>query len=101
MRLGVVLGAFAAMLTATPADARYLGETYVCQFPKAGRVVINTREPGATVTWRGRVYPVSGGSYFYNTEAGEVVVYFGPGLRWWNFGDGNDRAVCPHHRNQR
>lgn len=98
-RRTIAAAALATLFAASAATASYRGETYVCQFPKAGRVVIDTREPGATVQWRGHSYPVSGGSYFYNTEDGRVVVYFGPAMKWWNFGDGKDRAICPHRKN--
>lgn len=99
-----VIAIVSAALAITPAVAqhRYLGETYVCHFPKAGRVVIDTREPGSSITWKGKRYAVNGGSYLYTTEDGAVQVMFGPRMRWWEFGDQGDRDNhCSARKNLR
>ena len=60
--------------------ARSPGVIYTCQFRIAGKIVINTREPGATISVNGKRHAATGGSYFYQTTDGsEIVMMFGPG----------------------
>lgn len=71
----------------------YVGETYTCLFPKAGKVMIDTREPGSTITYRGETHAATGGSYFYTAnDRPEIMVMFGPRMAYWEFGTEGDRA---------
>lgn len=84
-----VLAASALLSSAAPgvATRSYAGETVECEFPKAGHVVIDTREPGSSITVGGKKHPAQGGSYFYQSEDGDVVAYFKPDMKHWGFGD--------------
>lgn len=89
---------------ATPAAARehvYAGETFDCRFPKAGHVVIDTREPNSSITVNGRRWAASSGSYFYQaTSEGGPYVMFGPNMRWWEYGiDGQRATSCKRTKN--
>jgi hypothetical protein len=71
------------ILWAGQAQARNIyGQTFTCFFPKSGKVVIDTREPNSSITFKGRRYKASGGSYFYQTEAG-ITVGFNPSMTKW------------------
>lgn len=80
-----------------------LGETFTCNFPKAGRVVIDTREPGSTIVYRGKRYAASGGSYFYTAvDHPDIMVMFGPKMERWEFGaDGDRDDHCLRTKNPR
>ena len=91
-----MIAAVALFAATTPAAAKYAGETYTCDFSKSGRIVINTREPGSTIRWHGKVYPAQGGSYFYTADDAKILVLFQANMKRWNFGDGDDEAACSH-----
>ena len=95
-----MIGPLLALMLAAPAPPRvYQGDTYKCHFPKAGLVVINTREPGSKIVWRGKTYNVSGGSDFYAND--QIYVMFGPKMRWWEFGEDGDRDTnCSVKKNR-
>ncbi len=78
------------------APARSKGETITCLFPKNGRVVIDTREPGSSIMHKGQRHPAESGSYFYQAsdDSGIVLFFSGAKMQRWNFGDGNDSALC-------
>lgn len=100
-RAGVKLGSLAMvmallMFAVTPdANARTsrskpahrAARIYTCHFPKGGTVVIDTREPGASITVRGKRYPAQSGAYFYQGIDNDVFVAFGPGARFkfWEY----------------
>lgn len=63
--------------------AAYRGETFVCHFPVAGKVVLDTREPGASITYRGKRHPATSGSYFYQTESTTITMAFNPPMTKW------------------
>ena len=78
-------------------------EVLVCEFPEAGRAVIDTREPGASVTVGGTRYPVQSGSYFLQgTEEAPLVdghpfvIFFGPDMAFWDL-DGERSRTCARH----
>jgi hypothetical protein len=74
-RKAIMAIALAGLLPVAPAHAQSRGETVTCRFPRAGIVIINTREPGTTITVAGRRYPASSGSYFYQaTDDPEVGI---------------------------
>ena len=79
------------------------GWTYTCLFPKHGLVLIDTREPWSSITYRGRKYPATGGSYFYvGRDDPDIMVMFGPNMRFWDFGSYGDRATsCTRRKNLR
>lgn len=83
-----VLGS--ALALAVPASADTLGETFTCHFGRHGKAVIDTRDPGATLTIGGRTYPIEGGSYFYATRDGKIVIFFGPRMKYWEYDDIRD-----------
>ena len=83
-----------ALLAPGAAAAR---DVFVCEFPEAGRVVIDMGEPdgspAASVTVGGARYPVQSGSYFLQGTAeaplvdGEpFVIFFGPDMAFWDLG---------------
>ena len=83
-----------ALLVPGAAAAR---EVFVCEFPEAGRVVIDTGERDASVTASvtvgGTRYPVQSGSYFFQgTEEAPLVngepfvIFFGPDMAFWDLG---------------
>lgn len=88
---------------ATPAAARehvYAGETFDCRFPKAGHVVIDTREPDSSITVNGRRWAAAGGSDFYQTTETGPLVSFGPNMRWWAYGlEGERASSCKRTKN--
>lgn len=78
-----------------------LNETYTCRFRRHGLVTIDTRDPGATITYRGRAHPAADGSYFYQaTDDPEIALMFKPGMRRWFWDDG-DEAACTRRSNLR
>ena len=99
--MGTGTGLVAAMLAVAfwtaDAAAQEAREVFVCEFPEAGRVVIDTGEPDASVTASvtvgGTRYPVQSGSYFLQgTEEAPLVngepfvIFFGPGMAFWDLG---------------
>ena len=62
------------------------GETYTCDFKGYGKIVIDTREPGSSITVGGTKYAAEGGSYFYQTADG-TIAFFGPSLKSWVYAD--------------
>jgi hypothetical protein len=51
-----------------------------------GMVVIDTREPGSTLTIAARRYAAQGGSYFYYAvDHPNTTVMFKPELRSWTY----------------
>lgn len=96
----------AGLLLATGAqENRYAGETWTCRFPKTGVVIIDTREPGTTVTIRGKKQAAIGGSYFYYPrDRPDEMLMFGPNMTFWDYEHGNvsERATkCTKRRNPR
>ncbi len=91
----------ALLLFVVPANARSLGETFDCRFPKAGHVVIDTREPGASITVDGKRYAARDGSYFYQTDDDDVLLFFGPGFRRWTYNRTNEAVMCKQRQNRR
>jgi hypothetical protein len=79
------LAATSLSLSATePVQAAgYRGETVTCIFPTAGKVVLDTREPGASITHAGTRYPATSGSYFYQTETANISMAFNPAMTRW------------------
>jgi hypothetical protein len=98
----LVAGLVSAAASASKPRA-YRGETYTCRFPRHGLVIIDTRDPGATITYRGRRHAAEGGSYFYAAkDDSAIVVMFGPRMRWWEFGIEGERATaCTRRINPR
>jgi hypothetical protein len=88
------------VVCASPAVAAYRGETYTCHFERYGKVVIDTREPGGSITVGGKRYSAQGGSYFYQTDDGKIAVLFGPHMRFWDYNDVRDNH-CVRRRNKR
>jgi hypothetical protein len=103
-----IAAAVLAVIASGTADARasarprvILNDTYTCHFRRHGLVIIDTRDPGATITYRGKKYPVQDGSYFYvDNDDPKIMIMFGPRMRWWEWDDG-DRAACARRRNLR
>lgn len=92
MRMRARSATMAAALLTFGAPAAEGQEIFSCDFPKAGRVVIDTREDSRSITWNGVRYPAQSGSYFFQgTDAappvdGEpIVVMFGPDFGFWDF----------------
>jgi hypothetical protein len=95
-RLFLFSAIFAVSLSTAPvtdAKARRLATVYTCQFPKGGTVVIDTREPKASITINGKRHPAQSGSYFYQSVDGDIVVMFGPGIvpKFWEYNGERDR----------
>lgn len=77
------------------------GWTYLCRFPRHGLVLIDTRDRGSSITYRGKKYPAQGGSYFYvYNDDPEIMVMFKPNMRRWEWADG-DAATCSGTKNRR
>lgn len=95
-------------LTASPAFAKgNYGETFTCFFPKSGKVLIDTREPNSSVTYKGRRYKASGGSYFYQTDA-DITLGFNSSMTKWTimfFGKNGSKSEkstrCSRTKNRR
>jgi hypothetical protein len=88
---------------AAPLSARAVppgtGKSYICDFGPHGTVVIDTRYPGATITIDGKVHPAQHGSYFYQTQDGDIAVMFGPDRRFWEYrGVRDDQCVVKNNR---
>jgi len=88
------------LLSASETFAAYRGETYTCHYGRHGTVIIDTREPGGSITVRGKRYPAQGGSDFYQTDDGKIAVLFGPNMRFWDYEDVRDDH-CVRRRNKR
>ena len=84
------------------------GETFACYFGRYGKVVIDTREPGSSITVGDKKYAAQSGSYFYQTEEGPTV-FFGPAMKVWTYADprtdsrlrGVKGQRCVRHSNSR
>jgi len=102
MRFLPLLGfaVFASAISSSPAQAAARGETFTCHFGRYGKVVIDTRDPGSSITVNGRRLAAQDGSYFYQTTDGKIVVYFGPNMRFWDYNDVRDRH-CIRRPNKR
>ena len=91
-------------LSGSPLFAASRGETYTCNFGRYGRVVIDTREPGSSITVGGKTYPAAGGSYFYQTDDGKIA-FFGPDMKFWSYADASVdpelKGVVDHHCSRR
>ncbi len=59
------------------------GNSYVCQFGQYGVVTIDTRDPGASITFGGVRYPATDGSYFYQTTDRKIAIAFNPKMTQW------------------
>jgi hypothetical protein len=81
---------FGVTASISPVLAATAGETFTCHFGRYGRVTIDTRDPGTTISLRGKRYAAQGGSDFYQTEDGKIAVLFGPKMRFWIFNDVRD-----------
>jgi hypothetical protein len=60
----------------------YRGETYTCLFPKAGKVILDTREPGASIMYMGKRHPATSGSYFYQSESDISIAFNTAKTKW-------------------
>ena len=98
--MGLTGSLLAFGLSGTSAKASSPGETFTCHFGRYGVVVIDTRDPGASITVHGRRHPAQDGSYFYQSEDGAIVVMFGPDMRWWSYHDIEDHH-CARRANRR
>lgn len=98
--LGSVLIAALVGAPAAAPEHRNTATTYTCRFGPHGIVVIDTRDPGASITIAGRRRPATHGSYFYQTEDGEIAVMFGPDMRFWEY-DGHRDDHCIARPNRR
>lgn len=78
------------------AHATARGETFTCYFGHYGKVVIDTRDPGGSITVAGKRYPAQSGSGFYQSNDGSVAVLFGPRMKFWIY-----RDVSDHHCSRR
>lgn len=58
-------------------------DVYDCMFPTTGRVIIDTREPGNSITVGGEKKSAQSGSYFYQTDDGAFAVAFKPDMKTW------------------
>jgi hypothetical protein len=74
------------------AKSRRTAQVYTCHFPKGGTVIIDTREPKASITVNGTRHPAQSGSYFYQSVDGNVFVAFGPGasFKFWELNGERD-----------
>jgi phage-related protein len=96
LRFALCIG-FSAAIVLQTADAKATkGETYTCFFAKAGKVIIDTREPGTAITYQGKKYPAVSGSYFYQTNSDKTDVeislmykYTSAALTKWTITVGN------------
>jgi hypothetical protein len=72
-----------SILSAVSAYAStYRGETYTCLFPKAGKVLLDTREPGTSITYKGKRHPATSGSYFYQSESDISIAFNTAKTKW-------------------
>lgn len=96
---------FTYAVSTTSAVAKSRGSTYVCHFGHYGRVVIDTRQPGASITVKKRKYPTSSGSYFYQADKNNIIVVFNPTRTRWGYVDSRiDPMLNPiydHHCSRR
>ena len=83
-----------------PAAASTLGETFTCSFGRYGKVIIDTRYPGATITVNGKKHPASDGSYFYQADEEDIILFFGPNMKFWDYNDIRDNK-CIRKKNMR
>jgi hypothetical protein len=87
-------------LTASRSLAVAPGETYTCHFGQYGKVVIDTRDPGSSITAGGKAYPAKAGSYFYQVEDGKIA-FFSFNKQGWAYVDAvmdpNLRPIVDRH----
>lgn len=74
----IFLAAHPVLASSISVDKIKLGHSYVCHFGKYGKAIIDTREPGASITIGGVRYAASSGSYFYQTDDGKLAIAFNP-----------------------
>ncbi len=89
----LVTSLLCTVFLASVASAKsYRGVTYTCLFPKAGKVLIDTREPNSSITYKDKKYDASSGSYFYHANQGKISVMFNSSMTKWSFAlwSGND-----------
>jgi len=98
--LTIVVG---LLLSAASQEHRYVGESWTCQFPKTGTVIIDTREPGASLTIRGKKRRAYHGSdFYYPADDPNETLIFGPNMSWWEFAYTGERASkCTRRKNAR
>lgn len=82
-----IMGTALSFASVADAKVRRASQVYTCHFPKSGTVVIDTREPRASITVGGKRYPAQSGAYFYQSVDGDVFVAFGPGasFKFWEY----------------
>lgn len=76
-----------ALPIAAEAKPQRTAKVFTCHFPKSGTVIIDTREPKASITINGKRYPAQSGAYFYQSVEGDIAVMFGPGVvpKFWEY----------------
>ena len=97
-----------SLLSASVANARSdRGETHICYFQKAGKVLIDTRARNSSIIYKGRRYAARGGSYFYQTDS-DMTLAFNPSMTQWTImrfsqdGTRTEKSVrCSKVRNQK
>ncbi|NJM50066.1 MAG: hypothetical protein HC843_03600 [Sphingomonadales bacterium] len=70
---------------AAPAEAtaKPNANIYTCNFPTAGKVLIDTTPNSSSITYKGVTYPASSGSYFYQSDNGAIAAMFTPDKSEW------------------
>jgi hypothetical protein len=77
-----------ATFTSIPSYAKSVGETFTCHFGRYGTVMIDTREPGETVTINGQRHAALPGSYWFGlADNQDVTLFFGPNMKFWDYVD--------------
>lgn len=72
---------------------------YECSFPRTGIVTINPDYPGTSITVDGETMPAASGSYFYQTDDGQIAIAFRPGMEVWEIlPDGETSTICEVRR---
>jgi hypothetical protein len=76
-----------ALPVVAAAKPQRTAKVFTCHFPKSGTVIIDTREPKASITVNGKRYPAQSGAYFYQSVDGDIFVAFGPGasFKFWEY----------------
>lgn len=70
-----------AVLPVAGVSASVAGETLACRFPKAGLVILDTREPGASITLGGVRHAAQSGAYFHQSADGQIALLHRPGIK--------------------
>jgi hypothetical protein len=63
------------------------GKVYTCRFKTHGTIVIHTDDNDTRIEINGRSLPAGSGSYFYQSDDGSEVVFFGPNMSYWDYND--------------